>query len=112
MYEPSRHLASFYIAGFQYWDGAFALPDLKAGTTLTFKAERDNPHDSNAMALFFGDAKLGYVPKGLNEVYSIMCFYGHASAFECRILQVAPENDPWEQVRVGIYVCDARVNAA
>lgn len=45
MYEPSRVLLSFHIAGFQYADGALVLGDLKAGDKLTLRAERDNPHD-------------------------------------------------------------------
>lgn len=45
MYEPSRVLLSFHIAGFQYADGALVLGDLKAGDKLTLCAERDNPHD-------------------------------------------------------------------
>ena len=42
MYEPSRVLLSFHIAGFQYTDGALVLGDLKAGDKLTLCAERDN----------------------------------------------------------------------
>ena len=33
--------------------------------------------------------------------------YGH-EVFELRVLQVDSEADPWEQVRVGLYVADAR----
>ena len=43
MYEPSRVLLSFHIAGFQYADGALVLGDLKAGDKLTLCAEHDNP---------------------------------------------------------------------
>ena len=39
MYEPSRVLLSFHIAGFQYTDGALVLGDLKAGDKLTLCAE-------------------------------------------------------------------------
>lgn len=35
MYEPSRVLLSFHIAGFQYADGALVLGDLKVGDKLT-----------------------------------------------------------------------------
>ena len=49
MYEPSRVLLSFHIAGFQYADGALVLGDLKAGDKLTLCAECDNPHDPEAI---------------------------------------------------------------
>lgn len=52
MYEPSRVLLSFHIAGFQYADGALVLGDLKAGDKLTLCAERDNPHDPEAVAIY------------------------------------------------------------
>ena len=66
MYEPSRVLLSFHIAGFQYADGALVLGDLKAGDKLTLCAEHDNPHDPEAVAIYYGKTKLGYVPG--NEV--------------------------------------------
>ena len=46
MYEPSRNLFSFHIAGFQHHDGALVLGDLKAGDTLELVPERDNPYDA------------------------------------------------------------------
>lgn len=59
MYEPSRVLLSFHIAGFQYADGALVLGDLKAGDKLTLCTERDNPHDPEAVAIYYGKTKLG-----------------------------------------------------
>lgn len=37
-----------------------------------------------------------------------MMYYGHEDVFEARAQQVAPERSPWHQVRVGLYVVDAR----
>ena len=108
MYTPSKHLDTFFIAGFQHHDGALVLDQLKAGTKIAIVPESDNPHDPEAVALHFGETHLGYVPRIKNELLSLMCYYGHADAFECRVLQVKPDADPWEQVRVGIYVVDAR----
>ena len=53
MYEPSRNLFSFHIAGFQHHDGALVLGDLKAGDTLELVPERDNPYDAEAIAVKF-----------------------------------------------------------
>lgn len=108
MYEPSKQIDSFNVSGFQYWDGALVLSQMKPGDALAMHAERDNPHDPEAIALFFGTTKIGYVPADRNALLSAMLFYGHGSAFEARILQVSPEADPWKQVRVGIYISDAR----
>jgi len=108
MYQPSRLVSSFNIAGFQYHDGATVFPDLKVGTPVGLVPEPDNPHDPSAMALYYGDVHLGYVPRKENELFSLLAFYGHAGIFECRILKADPAADPWDQVMVGIYVVDAR----
>ena len=108
MYEPSRNLFSFHIAGFQYWDGATVLDQLKPGAKLTLVPETDSPHDPAAVTVRFDGVKLGYVPADHNEFLSTMLFFGHGDAFECRVQQVAPERSPWHQVRAGLYVTDAR----
>lgn len=108
MYEPSRHLATYFIAGFQHWDGALVLDQLKPGTELTLKPEPENPHDPDAMAIQFNNTKLGYIPASETAIVSVMSYYGHTDAFELRVLQVDREAEPWKQLRVGLYVSDAR----
>ncbi len=108
MYEPCKHLETFFIAGFQHHDGALQLDQLKAGKKLDLVPEPDNPYDPDAVAIMRKGAKLGYVPKGKNSLVSLLTFYGHADVFECRVMQVDPKASPWEQVRVGLYVRDAR----
>lgn len=108
MYEPSRKIESFHIRGFQHWDGATQLENMKPGMKVELIAEPDNPYDPNAMAVYFNKSKLGYMPAESNELLATLAFYGHSDVVEARILQVNPELDPWKQVRVGIYVVDAR----
>ena len=108
MYEPTRQIDAFHVAGFQYYDGATMLGAMKAGDAVEFTLEPDNPHDPEAIVLRYGGVKIGYVPKSVNDAVATMMYFGHADAFEMRILQVAPEEAPWEQVRVGIFVRDAR----
>ena len=108
MYMPSKHVATFFIAGFQHYDGCLALGKLKPGKKLKMVPEPDNPHDPDAIELRFKKAKLGYVPRAENGLFAAMAHYGHKDVFEARVLQVEPEADPWRQVRVGIYVTDAR----
>lgn len=108
MYEPSRSIDTFNIAGFQLWDGALAISDLKVGQELELKAEPDNPYDANAVAIWAGKYKLGFVPKERNEMLSLMLHFGHVDVYECRVEQVAPERSPWHQVYVGLFIKDAR----
>lgn len=108
MYEPSRHVKSFYIAGFQHYDGALVLDKLKPGKKLKMVPDPENPHDPNAIELRYKKTKLGFVPGSDNEQLALMAFYGHKGVFEARVQQVDPEAAPWQQVRVGIYVTDKR----
>lgn len=108
MYEPSKHLATFNVAGFQYWDGARVLGELKAGKRLKLVPEPDNPHDPSAIALYYHGAKLGYVPAKMNEPLATFLHFGHRKAVTATVLQVNKKADPWEQVRVALSVVDAR----
>lgn len=108
MYEMSKHVDTFFVAGFQHNDGALVFDQLKVGKKIQLVPEPDNPYDPTAVALFFDKTKIGYVPRDNNSLIALLAHYGHEDVFECRILQVNPEADPWEQVRVGIYVTDAR----
>ena len=108
MYEPSKIMQSFFIAGFQYHDGALALKKLKPGKKLELIVEPDNPHDPDAVAIYRKGVHLGYVPGDSNAALAQLLRFGHANVLECRIMQVDKEADPWKQVRVGIYVADNR----
>lgn len=112
MYQPSKQLFSFHVSGFQYWDGALAIGGMKIGDQIELRPEFDNPHDANAIALYSGSFKLGYVPACMNETLATMLFYGHSDVFEVRVLQVNLDADPWKQLRVGIFITDARDESA
>lgn len=108
MYVPSRNLMAFHVAGVKHHEGALVLNQIKVGDELDLVAEPDNPFDPSAIAIMCGGVKLGYVPRACNSELALLMFYGHGSIFECRAIQVALENDPWEQLRVAIFVKDAR----
>lgn len=108
MYEPSKHVGTFKISGAQHWDAAKVLGKLKVGDKIDLVAEPDNPYDPNAVALYAHGAKLGYFPAEHNELISLFMYYGHPDVLEARLLKVDPEADPWDQLRFGLYVTDAR----
>lgn len=108
MYKRSRNFDSFFVAGVQYHDGVFALGELKVGDVLELVPEFDNPYDPNAVAIYYQGAHLGYVPSEHNYVFSNLLYFGHNNVFECRVMQVDLSADPWKQLRVGIYLKDAR----
>ena len=112
MYEPGKLYDQFYIAGFQYHEGALALSKLKPGKKLKLVAEPDNPYDPNAVRIERKGVHLGYVPRARNAFLAQLLHFGHTGVVECRVMQVNPQATPREQVYVGLYVTDAREKPA
>lgn len=108
MYEPTRLLLSFNIAGVKYYDAAFVMDDLKVGSPLTLESEPENPHDSQAVKISFNGKKLGYVPASMCDSLAPFMFYGYKDIFECVLQKKNPEAETCEQLTVGVYLKDAR----
>ena len=108
MYQPSRHLSTFFIAGFQHYDGTLVINQMSIGDGIELCPEPGNPYDPESIALYFNGVMVGYVPADQNSLASTLFHFGHRNILECRILQVDKEAAPWKQIRVGLYVTDNR----
>lgn len=108
MYEPSRQYLNCNVAGFSHWYGLEVIGDMKVGGKLDLVSEPDNPYDSQAVAVYFKGTKIGFVPESCNGTLSKLIFFGHGDVFEARIASVNTEKDPEHQVRMTIFVTDAR----
>ncbi|MDR2465364.1 MAG: HIRAN domain-containing protein [Streptococcaceae bacterium] len=107
-WEPSRHFLDFHIAGFTYYDGLDVIEELILGQEVQLVVEPDNPHDPEAVAIYFGEKKIGYVPAAKSGMFSTLLYYGHQDIFESRIQFVSKENHPEHQFRVVVKIKDAR----
>lgn len=107
-FEPSRHLADFHLAGFTYYDGLSVIDELTLGQTVTLKAEPDNPHDGDAVVIFYKNAKLGYVPEAKNALLSRLLYFGYGEFLEAKIQLVDTTNHPERQFRVVVSLKDRR----
>jgi len=99
-----RYFADFHIAGFLYHDGIDVFDNLKIGAALTLKAEPENHFDHYAVAIYYEEFQIGYVPRGENEMLSKFLNLGYPNLFEVRINQIAPEAHPAKQVRVVVRI--------
>lgn len=88
------------VAGFQYHDGEAVWSRLSAGDPLRLLREPGNPHDRRAVAVYWGDAKLGYVPRVANTAVSQMMDRGER--LTARIEHLRESRDPWKRVGVSI----------
>ena len=108
MYEPTKQIDQFPIAGFQYHDGADVLDKLEVGTKLDLVPEFDNPYDPNAVAIKYKGVHLGYVPRASNALLAQMLFFGHTDVVRCKVVQRDKKAAPRGQVRVKLYLKDKR----
>lgn len=98
------HLTNFHIAGFGYWQGCEVFYDLKIGTQLTLERETDNQFDPYAVAIYYGDYKLGYIPRCHNHDISKYLDMGYEDIYDVRITRISPDAHPENQVEVVVYV--------
>ena len=98
------HLANFHIAGFGYWEGCEAFEHLKVGTKLDLVREETNQFDPYAVALYYGEYKLGFIPRGQNHDISKYLDMGLDDIYDVRITRVTPDVHPEDQVEVIVYV--------
>ncbi len=102
--EKRRHFKTFHVAGFTYWDGCIVFNDLKIGTVLTLKREEDNKFDPYAVAIYFNEHKLGFVPRDSNKEIDKFLEQGYDDIFEVRINRLAPDEHPENQVHVIVFL--------
>jgi hypothetical protein len=101
-----RHYDNFNIAGFTYYDGVDVFDELKIGTELQFVPEPENKFDESAVALYYKEYKLGYVPKGKNCELGKFLKCGHTDLFEIKINRISSAEHPEQQVSVVVKIKD------
>jgi len=88
------------IAGFQYHDGESVWSRLSAGDSLELLREPANRYDRRAVAVYWGESKLGYVPRAANTACSQMLDRGERLTARIKRLRESP--DPWKRVELSI----------
>ncbi|MDR3251130.1 MAG: HIRAN domain-containing protein [Tannerella sp.] len=104
-----RNLDTFHIAGFTYYDGIDVMKELEIGTWLTVVAEPENRHDPSAVAIYYKEVKLGFVPRDKNSLIRKLLDCGH-DIFETRINRISPEEYPEKQIGVIVRIKDRSKN--
>ena len=88
------------VAGFQYHDGEAVWSRLCVGDSLHLLREPDNPYDCQAVAMYRGDAKLGYVPRVANTAVSQMMDRGERLV--ARVERLRESQNPWRRVEFSV----------
>ncbi len=103
-----KHFINFDIAGFTYWEGALVFNELNIGTVLQLKQEPDNKFDPYAVAIYYGEYKLGFVPRKENLQISKLLEMGYGSIFEILIQRINANEDPENQIGAIIYLKESK----
>lgn len=88
------------LAGFAYHKATHVWPFLREGDVLRLIRESTNPHDPNAVAVYFRGDKLGYVPRSENMAVAQLLDRGEV--LEARITRLREEPNPWRRVRFSV----------
>ena len=99
-----KFLKHFNIAGLTYWDAVDVFNELAIGKELQLQAEPDNKYDPEAVAIYYGESKLGYIPRKMNITISTLLQCGYKDIFDVRINRLAPDGHPEEQIGVVVRV--------
>ena len=106
--EKKVHFCHFHIAGLTYYDACDVIDELKVGTMLSLVRDAGNKHDANAIAIFFRDTKLGFVPADDAEQLAPFFDMGHGGIFEAKIQSVDTSAHPERQIGVKISLLNAK----
>jgi len=90
----------YRLAGFQYYRAEGIWPFLRVGEALRLQREPHNRHDSNAIAVYFKNDMLGYIPSAENGLLAQMM--DHGESLEASITQLLPDLKPWRGVKFSV----------
>ena len=102
--SDKEHFLSCNVAAFTYCSGCEVFDQLKIGKKVRLVREDENPHDHKAVAIFFGDTHIGYIPRQQNEAIAKFLDLGYGDIFEARIQSVDPTAHAEQQVSIVIYL--------
>ncbi|MFA6040800.1 MAG: HIRAN domain-containing protein [Methylophilus sp.] len=88
------------LAGFQYYSGQALWEQLAIGQALTLKREPDNAYDKRAVAVYWQEKKLGFLPKMENTAISQLLDRGEKVHAYIANMQVS--DNPWSRLRLEV----------
>ena len=101
---PKRkiYLQQFFVAGFRHYKGMEILLYMEDNDLLELRREPQNEHDDCAIALYWQQEKIGYIPAELNEMLAKL-LDAQALPLLGMITHLNREVKPWENVVAAVY---------
>ncbi len=99
-------LGEMPVAGYKYYKGESIEHLMQTGDALLLVREPDNKFDASAIALHYGEIKIGYLPRVENSTISRLL--DQNAPVTATITDLDPDAEPWErvwvEVRMGIKI--------
>lgn len=108
--NPKKVLYEGYIANYQYHQGHHHEHQFEPGTTFSLRHEPENPFDENTVAVFYRDAKIGFVPQHTNLPIAQMLRKG--KPIKAKIAKIDPNEEPWARIHMQVVVDDENADIA
>lgn len=89
-----------HVAGVQYSD--YQLVSFKAGDEIELRREPSNPKDSNAIAVYVHDTRIGYIPRIHTQRFIGLKRDG--AKFSGRIVSYNKNNPSWQAIVISVDV--------
>ena len=108
MYRDPRIVYAGFVAGYQYHNGSRMEHLFDQGTEFSLKHEPGNPFDENAVAVYYKDARIGFIPPDTN--IDVAHRLQNGEPLKTRISRIDPQSEPWERVFVEVLKEEDAVN--
>ncbi len=90
------------LAGYQYHRAAAIWPFLRVGEPLHLRREPGNTYDRYAVAVWFRNEHLGYIPRRENRPLARLMDQGEH--LEASIVRLLDEENPWRKIRIRVEI--------
>lgn len=96
------YLLQCFVAGFRFYKGMELLNEMEVNDFIELRREPENQHDDFAIALYWQQEKIGFIPAEYNAIIARLL---DASALPllATITHLNREVKPWENVVVAVY---------
>jgi hypothetical protein len=95
-------IQSSHLAGFRHHRAPDLVQALRPGSPLSLSAESANPHDPDAVAVYWRGYKLGYLPAGENLVASRLL--ARRRGLSARIRRLRPRAERNHRIELDILM--------
>lgn len=96
------YLKQCFVRGFSYYEGPNIIQEINKSGNLEMVREPENEFDHRAIALYFNQKKIGYLPRESNKTLSILMDTALLE-FHAEITHIESDASDWEKIRIAVY---------